>query len=303
MSPRVSLRDLENFVAVAECGSMTEAAAKIGISQPGLSTAIGKLEQALGVSLLVRHRGQGVTVTPEGSLLIAEARATLSRAAELEASISAAASGTSGRVLVGSLVTVAPIVMPSLVRRFTESHPDIVVEIRTGTQDELLDWLQTGEVHAAITYDIELNKGVYFEPVLEVGAQALLNAEHHLAGESEVALESLAEDPFILLDLPLSREYFMSLFLATGVAYHPVARHIDISLVRAMVGNGFGYSLVNLIPATDIAQDGRPVAYVPLGTDIRPLSLGLARRLDDAPPKILDVFAEFVCSSLVLPRQ
>lgn len=303
MKTRIALRELENFVAVAEHGSMTGAANEIGISQPGLSTSIRNLERMLGVSLLVRHRGQGVSLTPEGSLLMAEARATLSRASELEARMSAAVSDDSGRVMVGSLVTVAPIVIPSLVRRFRERHPEIAVEIRTGTQDELLEWLRTGAVHAAITYDIELGQGVDFERILDVEAHAVVSSSHRLAEEAEIGLEALAGDPYILLDLPLSREYFMSLFLATGVAYHPVARHADISLVRTLVGNGFGYSLLNLLPATDVAQDGSRVSYVPLQSKIPPLGLGLARRADDKPPRSLDVFAAFARSSLVLPRQ
>ncbi|MDE0115338.1 MAG: LysR substrate-binding domain-containing protein [bacterium] len=303
MKTRVALRELENFVAVAECGSVTEAAAVVGISQPGLSASIRNLERVLGVRLLVRHRGRGVSLTPEGDLLMAEARATLSRAGELEARMSAAISDDSGRVLVGSLVTVAPIVTPSLVRRFREQHPGIAVEIRTGTQDELLAWLRTGAVHAAITYDIELGREVDFERVLDIEAHAVINASHRLADHAVIDLEALAGDPYILLDLPLSREYFMSLFLATGIAYHPAARHADISLVRTLVGNGFGYSLVNLLPATDIAQDGSRVVYVPLRSELPSLGLGLARRSDDKPPRALETFVDFARSALVLPRQ
>ena len=282
---------------------MTEAAAVVGISQPGLSASIRNLERVLGVRLLVRHRGRGVSLTPEGDLLMAEARATLSRAGELEARMSAAISDDSGRVLVGSLVTVAPIVTPSLVRRFREQHPGIAVEIRTGTQDELLAWLRTGAVHAAITYDIELGREVDFERVLDIEAHAVINASHRLADHAVIDLEALAGDPYILLDLPLSREYFMSLFLATGIAYHPAARHADISLVRTLVGNGFGYSLVNLLPATDIAQDGSRVVYVPLRSELPSLGLGLARRSDDKPPRALETFVDFARSALVLPRQ
>ena len=303
MRTRIALRELENFVAVADCGSMTEAAAVVGISQPGLSASMGNLERVLGVTLLVRHRGQGVTLTPEGNLLLVEARATLSRAAELEARMSAAVSDDSGRVVVGSLVSVAPIAVPSLVRRFRERHPGIAVEIRTGTQEELLEWLRSGAVHAAITYDIELGGGVDFERIVDVEAHAVVSSTHRIAQESEVGLEALAEDPYILLDLPLSREYFMSLFLASGAAYHPAARHADISTVRTLVGNGFGYSLLNLLPATDVAQDGSRVAYVPLRSDIPSLGLGLARLKDGRPPRALDVFADFAKASLVLPRQ
>ena len=303
MKTRIALRELENFVAVADCGSMTEAAAVVGISQPGLSASMRNLERLLGVTLLVRRRGRGVSLTPEGSLLLAEARATLSRAVELEARMSAAVSDDSGRVVVGSLVSVAPIATPSLVRRFCQRHPDIAVEIRTGTQEELLEWLRTGAVHAAITYDIELGGGVDFDRILDVEAHAVVSSSHRLAEESEIGLEALAGEPYILLDLPLSREYFMSLFLASGAPYHPAARHADISTVRTLVGNGFGYSLLNLLPATDIAQDGSQVAYVPLRSDVPPLGLGLARRKDGRPPRALDVFADFAKASLVLPRQ
>ncbi len=73
MKTRIALRELENFVAVAEHGSMTGVADEIGISQPGLSTSIRNLERMLGVSVLVRHRGQGVSLTPEGGLLMAVA--------------------------------------------------------------------------------------------------------------------------------------------------------------------------------------------------------------------------------------
>ena len=303
MKTRVALRELENFVAVADCGSMTEAAEVVGISQPGLSASMLNLERLLGVTLLVRRRGRGVSLTPEGRLLLAEARATLSRAVELEARMSAVVSSDSGRVVVGSLVSVAPIAIPSLVRRFRERQPGIAVDIRTGTQDELLEWLRSGAVHAAVTYDIELGPGVDFSRILDVEAYAVVSSTHRLAGESEVGLESLAEDPYILLDLPLSREYFMSLFLASGVPYHPAARHADISTVRTLVGNGFGYTLLNLLPATDIAQDGSRVAYVPLRSDVPPLGLGLVRRIDGRPPRALEVFADFTKASLVLPRQ
>ena len=300
---RIALRELEHFVAVAEHGSMTKAAATVGISQPGLSTSIRNLERGLGVSLLIRHRGQGVSLTPEGEILVAEARAALLRVAELESAMSAAVSSNAGRVVVGSLVTVAPIAVPSLVRKCHRLHPGITVDIRTGTQDELLRWLRAGNIHAALTYDIELGRNVRFERIIDVEPHAVISASHRLARRSEIGLEELAEEPYILLDLPLSREYFMSLFLATGIDYHPAARHGDISLVRTLVGNGFGYSLVNLLPASDTTQDGTRVAYVRLHSEVKPLGLGLALRDDHVLPRVVDTFIEMARHELVLPRQ
>ena len=68
---RVTLREMEHFVALAEHGSVTGAAA-IGLSQPAMSTSLWDLERTLGVTLFVRHRGRGLSLLLEGELLLAE---------------------------------------------------------------------------------------------------------------------------------------------------------------------------------------------------------------------------------------
>ena len=302
MQRRVTLRELENFVSVAEHASLTLGAEAVGITQPAVSASLRNLEKTLGASLLVRRRGQGVSLTPEGALLMAEARSLLDRASDLTVMLDAV-SLRAGRVLLGSLVSAAPIVMPSAVRSFITKNPQIDVEIRTGSQDELLSWLRTGAIHAAVTYDIELGPDVRFSKILDAVPHLLLGASHPLAGEEEAALEDIVDDPYILLDLPLSREYFTSLFLAAGVPYRPALRHSDLSLVRSLVGNDFGYSLVNLLPATDIAQDGSRVAYVRLRTSVPPLALGLVERFEGSHPRAVDAFLHHARSSLALPSQ
>ena len=163
----------------------------------------------------------------------------LDRASDLTTVMLDAVSLRAGRVLLGSLVSAAPIVMPAAVRSFVTRNPQIDVEIRTGSQDELLSWLRTGAIHAAVTYDIELGRDVRFSKILDAVPHLLLGASHPLAGEEEAALEDVVDDHYILLDLPLSREYFTSLFLAGGVPYRPARRHSDLSLVRSLVGNDF----------------------------------------------------------------
>ena len=303
MQRQVTLRELENFVSVAEHASLTLGAEAVGITQPAVSASLRNLESTLGVSLLVRRRGQGVSLTPEGALLMAEARSLLDRASDLTTVMLDAVSLRAGRVLLGSLVSAAPIVMPAAVRSFVTRNPQIDVEIRTGSQDELLSWLRTGAIHAAVTYDIELGRDVRFSKILDAVPHLLLPASHRLAGEEEAALEDVVDDHYILLDLPLSREYFTSLFLAAGVPYRPARRHSDLSLVRSLVGNDFGYSLVNLLPATDIAQDGSQVAYVRLRTSVPPLALGLVERVEGSHPRAVDAFLNHARSSLALPRQ
>ncbi|MCQ3813857.1 MAG: LysR family transcriptional regulator [Acidimicrobiia bacterium] len=300
---QVTLRELENFVSVAKHASLTLGAEAVGITQPAASASLKNLEDTLRTNLLVRRRGHGVSLTPEGELLLAEAQSLLDRASDLTAVMHDAVSLRAGRVLLGSLISAAPIVMPSAVRSFVTKNPQIEVEIRTGSQDELLNWLRTGAIHAAVTYDIELGRDVRFFKIIDAVPHLLLPASHPLAGAEEATLEEVADDNYILLDLPLSREYFTSFFLAAGVPYQPTRRHADLSLVRSLVGNDFGYSLVNLLPATDVAQDGSRVAYVRLRTPVPPRALGLVERVEGSHPRAVEAFLNHARSSLALPRQ
>ncbi len=299
---RVTLRELEHFVALAEHGSVTAAAAEVGLSQPALSASLKQLEKALGVSLFVRHRGRGLGLLPEGEALLVEARGLLARADELEDRMSGSADGSAGRLVLGSLMTAAPIVLPSLVRRFREAHPGVDVEIRTGVQAELLDDVASGALHAALTYDIGLGPGHRFDRLADSAPHVLMAAEHRMAASPTVGLAEMVDEPFVMLDLSTSREYYTSLFLAAGVPMRPAMTVNDVSLVRSLVGNGFGWSVGNHVPALDVAQDGSRVAYVPLESDVPPLGLGLARRSGDRGPAALDAFTAFARASIRFPR-
>ena len=301
-----TFRDLENVIALADFESVTLAAAEVGLSQPAMSSAIKKLELVLATTLVIRHRGKGVSLTPEGLAFAAEGRTILGRATHLQSEMSGLSSRGTGRLFVGSLTTVAPIVAPSLIRTFVERHPRIPVELVTGSQDQLLDFLTEGTVHLALTYDLGLKDNLRFEHLNDALPHVVLNAKHPLASRASLGLKDLAAEPYILLDLPISRDYFTSLFFAAGLQPRPTARHTDLALVRSMVGNGFGYSLVNLVPAGTEALDGSHLAYIPLASDVVPLRLGIATRPDDRQLRsvtdFLDHARTYVSSNLVIQR-
>jgi len=287
----MTLRELRNFVTLADTKSVTAASRLVGLSQPAMSASLANLERAVGVTLFVRRRGRGVHLTPEGRVLAHEARELLVQAHELQSRMTRATATTP--VNLGSLVTVAPLVVPRLVRAFAESAPEIPVTVRVGAQDEMIDWLRTGEIHVALTYDLELGSAFEFHRLVDAIPLAMLPSDHPLAGRRSLTLHDLVDEPYILLDLPLSSQYFTSLFLAVGAPYEPAMRVDDLALVRSLVGSGFGYSLVNLRPASNETLDGGQVAHVTLETPVRPLRLGLARLASSTPPRSVSTFIDF----------
>ncbi|WP_037604904.1 LysR family transcriptional regulator [Streptacidiphilus rugosus] len=272
-----TLAQLRYFVVAAEAGSMTAAAERLLIAQSAVSTAVSNLEHELGVQLFIRRKGKGLVVTPTGERLLLQARELLSHALDVAAEARGGEGGLSGPVRLGCFVTLAPFVLPGLLAAAAERHPQLQIDIIEGEADELDRALRTGRTDFAITYDLGLGPGVARETIASLPAHAVVAADHPLAGRGTVDLAELAHEPFVLLDLPHSRDYFWSLVTATGIT--PTIRHRshNYEAVRSLVALGHGFSVLHQRPATEDTYSGAKVAVLALTDEHPPLDLVLAR--------------------------
>lgn len=275
MALRYTLRQLEYFVAVGECGSIAAAAQHVNVSSPSISTGISQLEAEWSVRLFVRHPAQGLTPTPAGRALLEEATAVL-RAARGLGDLAGALAGTiSGPLAVGGLLTFAQVLLPGLRRSFASAHPDVRIRQMEADQSVLFTLLRQARIDLALTYDLDLPRDLTFHPMLDLPPLVALGEAHPLAHLDEIPIEALAPYPMVLLDLPHSADYFLSFFTQAGLRAQIAERTRDMAVMRGLVANGFGYSIVNLRPLNDLAPDGKPLRFVPLSGAIRPMTLGL----------------------------
>ena len=298
VSSRFTLRQLSCLVAACEHGGIGAAADHLRLAQATVSAALADLERSLGVQLLVRGRGRAGRPSPAGRELLVEARAVLAAAARLEARSTELRGDVSGSLPIGCLVTLAPVVAPSLCRAFETRWTDATVDLRTGDQQALLDWLRDGTIALAVTYDLGLHDDVAFEPLATAAPYVLVAGGHPLAGAADVSLEELADERLVLLDLPLSRDYFLALFRAAGLEPRSARRVSDPELVRSLVARGYGYTLANARPAPTQAVDGARLSAVPLRGPLRPPKVGLARRAGLTSTRSAAAFAE-TCAELL----
>jgi DNA-binding transcriptional LysR family regulator len=292
MALRFTLRQLEYFVAVGDAGSIAAAAQQIHVSSPSISTAIAQLEASFSVALFVRQHAQGLSLTPGGRRFYAAARAVLESAGALHDVANDISEQVRGPIAVGALVTVAAFVLPALRHGFEQAHPEVALRQREAHQEDLIAMLRRAEVDIAITYDLDIPADIAFEPLLELPPRAVFSPAHPLAGRGSVTLEQLAGEKLVLLDLPLSREYFLALFEAAGLRPLIAERTPHLAMLRSMVANGFGYGLLNLASTNAFAADGKPLSYVPIRGKLRPLKLGLATMRADRKARILEAFEE-----------
>ena len=260
MVMRFSLRQIEYFVAAGEEGSILAASERLNISSASVSTAISQLEAAFGIQLFIRHHAQGLSLTSEGRRFLAELKRLLGQAAGMHGFADEMAREVRGPLAVGCLVVFAAIVLPSLRRSFEAANAGVLWSSTYANQALLLDRLRSAEIDVALTYDLDIPKDIAFEPLAGLKTHALFAEDHPLAGRSSVSLAELAAEPMILLDLPLSREYFLGLYQAAGVTPQIRERVGDYHVLRSMVANGFGYSLGNIRPLSPATADGKLAA-------------------------------------------
>ncbi|RWM31610.1 LysR family transcriptional regulator [Mesorhizobium sp.] len=289
MPLRFTLRQLEYFVAVGEAGSIAKAAEQVNVSPPSISASIAQLEAEFGVQLFVRKHSHALALTAGGRLFLKEAARLLNDADALHDIAGDIAEKVRGPLAIGCLLTFAQIVLPTLRRKFEDTYPDVRVRQFERNQGQLFEMLQRGEIDAALTYDLELSQDMTFEPLMQLPAYVMLPAAHRLAGRAGITPEELVDEPMVLLDLPYSREYFLSAFQPKGLRPKIAERTGDIAVMRSMVANGFGYGIANMRPLNTMSPDGKLLVFVPLLGDIRPLMMGIA--LPNAEHRTLTVQA------------
>ncbi|HIL14662.1 MAG TPA: LysR family transcriptional regulator [Deltaproteobacteria bacterium] len=219
-----SLTQLHYFVAAAHTLNLTRAARECHVSQPSISGAVHHLEEMFCTQLFHRDPSRGLSLTTSGTQLQELAESLLAQAHQLESQMNP---GTSEEALkVGCLMTLEALIMPAMIQLFQERSPGIMLAHETAHQQELLEWVYRGAVE--LTYDMQIAEGMGFTPLGEaqLPPYAILAPDSSWAQQDAISLLELAEQPLVLLDLPMSRDYFFPSSRIWGCAPRsPIGRH------------------------------------------------------------------------------
>jgi len=294
-----TLRQLDYFVAVAEHGSVTAAAAVRNVAQPSVSIAVGELEAALGKSLFRRRPGQRLAITPAGRQLLIHARTALA-AAQRIASGNRDRTEIKGEIAITCFRDIGAYYLPRLIAAFAARYPDVTFRLAEGNLAEVRTDIADGRCDLAITYDIELDlHGISRSTIHRLFPHALLPKNHRLARRSKVRLVELASERLVLEDFPLTYEYFITMFRLRGIEPPSVQLTPSFEMQRGLIANGWGVGLSCIRPKPDFSYDGQPIACRPLATAEPSSDIAIAHlgRETLTPPA-----AEFLASALKFYR-
>lgn len=183
-------------------------------------------------------------------------------------------------VRISCLNSFAPFFLPGILQHVDDENSDVAVEVIEGDQAQVLHSVAAHDAELALVYDLDIADELSAHRLMELRPYVLLPADHALAGKNDIALEQLAQEPLILLDAPLSRDYFLSLFSDMGIEPNIGMRTSSFELIRSMVANGSGYSIFVTRPAAMTSYDGKPLVAVPIAGEVKPIALALVVRKD-----------------------
>lgn len=288
------LRQLTYVVAVADQGSISAAADLLAISQPAISAAIMKVETEYGLKLFIRERPHRLVLSPVGRQFVAKARRFLESAQEFDNDARDLQQSPRGTIQVGCFIPTAAFIIPIILKTLRERDLDISIEVHEADLDELNGMLAQGAIEVALTYNMDPSPAIDFESLIEAPPYVLISKDHPIARQTSVSLQQLTDLDMVALNLPITQQFFLSLFSQADL--HPRVRHKTKSyeLVRSLVGAGEGYAILIMRPVNERAYDGSELAYVPLGGGIPTPQYGLAFTNRSQPTKLVETFAD-VC--------
>ncbi len=286
-----TLKQLRYVEAAGRLGSITKAATELSISQSSITAAIDAVEGGLGYDMFIRTPARGILPTPQGAEALAMIRGFIQQSRHFEAEMVAVAGGLSGSVRVACYATAAPTVLPPILSGVTANFPDMTFSIFEGSIERVMEYLDKGEADLAFSYLAYTEPRHAFEPLFDAPPFAIVPRKDPLARKSIVTLADLAERPFIMLDLPGARDYFADLFASAGL--NPRIGHSTRSseILRALVGIGFGVSLLNIRPLGYHETDS-DYAIVPIKDAIAPPTFGIVTMKGLKPPQVVKAFVD-----------
>jgi DNA-binding transcriptional LysR family regulator len=193
------LRQVEYFLAVVEAGTITQAAANLYLAQPSLSHQITTLEKELGGELFERLP-RGLRLTPAGRAFLVEAQRIVADVSRAKRAVQSVTTGVLGELEISTVTSLAVGIIPSVARRWRETHPNIALRLFEHLH---ADRLEEGVANGVGDFGFGPRPKMTMGEVVEVGAEEfvfVLPSDDPLAGHSALDPRELADRPWVLYD-------------------------------------------------------------------------------------------------------
>ena len=293
------LERLKFFLAVAETGSFTEAAERLYATQSAVSKQVIALEKELGVSLFNRSRRRA-SLTEPGQIVYAYARDITKNCEDMQAAVQTYCRSAGSVLSVASIPVMGQYGITELVGNFRKNYPGIAMSVGELEGGEILSALEQGRYELAFMRAEQLPAFEYeCLPLTHDVLSALLPESHPLAGEKQISLSQLKDEPFLLLNEgTLLNRMCIDACRRCGFTPHVAYTGTRNENIAELVAMGMGVSLVMEKFYLRLRPAG--VCCIPLEERVTS-TIALVRLKKHRPTHAADLFWAFVQDNCIRP--
>ena len=283
----MNLNQLRYFVAVAENGSFTKAAAQHYISQTAITQQMHALEEAVGVNLLDRN-SRPVSLTPAGKVFLKEAREILGKMDAALVRTREASTGLEGELRLGYTKGYEHSDLPQYLRRFHREYPNVLISCYRCDTDRLAAGLMSGDYDIIYTWDstnLRQEENIQLQVVEHVPLRVALYASHPLARRGQLTRKDLKQENILFMSPSgtgdsFGDEFYMKLYQQAGYQPNILLRSNDMESILMMVAAEEGISIVpEYSHPWDVGTEN--VVFVPLAGEGETEEILMAWRKND----------------------
>ncbi|HNQ58698.1 MAG: HTH-type transcriptional regulator CysB [Rhodocyclaceae bacterium] len=255
----MNLQQLRYIFEVARSGlNVSEAAAALHTSQPGVSKQIRLLEEELGVDVFVRQGKRLTAVTDPGREVLKIAERLLRDLDNLRSVGQEFGAGESGTLTLATTHTQARYVLPPIIGEFMKRHPNVRVSLRQGSPTQVCEYVLAGEADIAIATEAigEQNELVML-PCYQWNRCVIARPDHPILKAQPLTLEVIAKYPIVTYDFAFTgRSQINKAFAARGLTPNVALTAIDADIIKTYVALGLGIGIVAYMAFDPAADKG-----------------------------------------------
>lgn len=291
----MTLTELKYIVFLAQEKHFGRAAAACQVSQPTLSVAIRKMEDRLGVAIFERNK-QGVTVTPVGEQIVAQANRVLEESLRIEDIAASGKNQLSSPLKLGVIFTIGPYLLPHIIPQLRNHAPDMALMIDENFTGVLRKRLRDGQIDVAILALPFADTDILTKPLYDEPFDILLPADHPLAKQAAISVEELTHEPLLLMgEGHCFRDQILdacpNIALATRDPkgnVQTIADGTSLETLRHMVASNLGITILPRSAASTHLYNENLVAVRPFSGNCPMRTVALAWRTSFPRPSAID---------------
>ena len=300
----MNLKQLNQFIALAETGNFHRAAEQLHMAQSPLSISIRKLEEELGSALFDRT-STGVVLTAAGKAMLESARATLFHADQCRQAVRDTREGVGGLIRLGFVGSATYELLPRLIPSFRDRYPKVGLEFYEATSAEILEGLTTRRFDAGLLrYPVlELDEGIELTPLDQDEFVLAVSDNSPLAQRDAIALSEAAHEPFVMYPqdtVPSLAALAKLRCQQSGFTPRIAQEAMQVQTIMSLVASGLGVGLVASVARQVVPRGVKCLAL----TDNPPgFHVGIAlARLASGTSRVVERFTEHALRFASVPR-